>query len=156
MRLWGKGTENRESVEEFWRTTAEKRGGEVGLITFATYLGRSGDEILGLPGLLYTVGDAVWFEDFEKDNWMSRLLGAKRRYEKTELGFNKPDVAFTRLVSRPTAFRCIRGGLPSEKTHAVSPLGIFFSVPAVQVCFSQGHSLFFEVMRRDELVRFLK
>ncbi len=155
MKLFGIGGDKELNVEEFWRQTAEKRGGAIGLITFATYLGGSGEDILGLPGLLYTVGDAVWFEDFEKDTWMARLLGGKGKYQKTELSFLKTDVEYARLVSRTTAFQSIHGGLDPRRTAAITRLGLFFSVPAVQIGFSE-RALFFEVMKRDDLLRYLK
>ena len=75
MQWFGRSRE--EDPEEFWRQTAAKRGGEIGFLTFATLLGRSADQPLDLPGLLYTVGDAVWFEDFERDNWLAR--GVKKK-----------------------------------------------------------------------------
>lgn len=155
MQLFRTGRGSELNVDEFWRQTAEKRGGEIGLVTFATLLGRSGENILDMPGLLYTVGGDVWFEDFEKDNWMYRLMGGNRKYQKTELSFRKADVTYTRLVSRSTAFQSIHGGLAPEGTRPISPLGLFFSVPAMQIGFAD-HALFFEVMKRDDLLAFLK
>ena len=157
MQLFNLSRKKEQSVDEFWRETAEKRGGEIGIVTFATLLGQSGADILGLPGLMYTVGGGtVWFEDFEKDTLMARILGGKNKWEKTELSFLKADVSFTRLVSRTTALRSIGGGLAPQNTRAVSFLGLFFSTPALQIGFTQGHSLFFEVMKRDDMIRFLK
>ena len=157
MQLFNLGRKSEVSFDDFWRQTAEKRGGEIGIITFATLLGQSGANILGLPGLMYTVGGGtVWFEDFEKDTLMARILGGKNKWEKTELSFQKSDVSFTRLVSKGTALRSINGGLAPESTRAISFLGLFFSTPALQIGFTQGHSLFFEVMRRDDMIGFLK
>jgi hypothetical protein len=146
-----------ESAVEFWQRTAQKRGGEIGLYTFATYLGRSGDNYLGLPGLMYTVGDSVWFEDFQKDNWLSALLDPRKKsYVKTEFEFSKPDAAFTRLVSSASALRCIKGGADPNKLPTISSLANFFSTAVVQIAFKQGHSLFFEIMKREEMMDFLK
>src|SRR5208337_2723002 len=101
------GRRREESPDEFWRQTAAKRGGEIGFLTFATLLGRSADQPLDLPGLLYTVGDMVWFEDFERDNWLAKIMGGRRKFEKTEVSFSKAEVRATRLVSRSGAMRCI-------------------------------------------------
>ncbi len=146
-----------ESVAEFWQKTAQKRGGEIGLSTFATYHGRSGDKYLGLPGLMYTVGNTVWFEDFQKDNWLSAILDPRKKsYVKTEFEFSKLDVAFIRLVSFPNALQCIKGGANPNKLPTISSLAKFFSTTVVQISFTQGHSLFFEIMKREEMIDFLK
>jgi hypothetical protein len=147
----------KESAAEFWQRTAMKRGGEIGLYTFATYIGRSGDKYLGLPGLMYTVGSSVWFEDFEKDNWLSGILGSRgKNFTKTEFEFSKLDVAFTKLVSFANAVHYIKtGGQPSQ-VPSISALAKFFSTAVVEIAFTQGHCMFFEIMKREEMIRFLK
>lgn len=155
MQLWGKRGPQ-ESPTEFWQKTGEKRGGTVGLFTFATLLGRSGDGILALPGLLYTVGDFVWFEDFERDNWLSRILGSRQKYEKTELSFARTEVAFTRLVSRGAAYRCIVGKVPTGSLRSLAPVAGFFISHAVQIGFQDSSSVFFEIMKEEEVRVFLR
>ncbi len=90
MQWFRRGPE--ENPADFWKETARKRGGEIGFFTFATLLGRSADVVLNFPGLLYTVGDMVWFEDFERDNWLSRILGGKGKYQKTEISFPAAEI----------------------------------------------------------------
>ena len=92
MKLFGRQPE--ESPAEFWRQTAESRGGPIGFKSFATLLGRSQAEILELPGLLYTVGQVAWFEDFERDNWLLRIVRTRRTFEKTELSFAMAEVRY--------------------------------------------------------------
>ncbi|MGO9410153.1 MAG: hypothetical protein ACLQCB_05300 [Spirochaetia bacterium] len=153
MQLWGKRQE--ESPADFWRKTGEKRGGEIGFFTFATLLGRSGDGPLGLPGLLYTVGERVWFEDFERDNWLSKILGSRQKYEKTEFCFDRSEVTFSRVVSRSNAYRCIGGGVTPDALRAMSSFGRLFSGHALQVGLQDSSSVFLEVMRESELRGFL-
>ena len=141
-----------EDPEEFWRQTAAKRGGEIGFLTFATLLGKSGDQPLDLPGLLYTVGDIVWFEDFERDNWLARIMGGKRKFEKTEISFSMKEATAARLVTRASAIRCITGAVTAEKLTAASTLGRIFSNPIVLVTLGNGTSLFFDMIRRTEFV----
>ena len=155
MQLWGKKGSD-ESPAEFWKKTGEKRGGEIGLFTFATLLGRSGDGPMALPGLLYTVGDRVWFEDFERDNWLSRILGSRQKYEKTELSFDKSEVTFSRVVSRGSALRCVSGRVPPGELPSISALGRLFVAHAVQVGLRDSSSVFLEIMREDEFRTFLK
>jgi hypothetical protein len=144
-----------ENPADFWRQTAEKRGGEVGFFTFATFLGKSSDQFQGLPGLLYTVKDSVWFEDFERDNWLSRIVSSRQKYEKTELSFLLAEVRLARLVSKIGATRCIGGAVSSEKLPPVSFLTRIFSTPVTQVGLDDGSSLFFEVMLRKEFLALL-
>jgi len=155
MQLWGAKRQD-ETPADFWRKTGEKRGGEIGLFTFATLLGRSGDGPLGLPGLLYTIGDRVWFEDFERDNWLSKILGSRQKYEKTEFSFDKVEVTFSRIVSRTSAYRCIGGGLAPDALRAMSAFGRLFAAHAVQVGLRDSSSVFLEIMRESEFQGFLE
>jgi hypothetical protein len=150
MQWFGRGKE--ESPEEFWRQTAAKRGGEIGFLTFATLLGRSADQFLDLPGLLYLVNDTVWFEDFERDNWLAKIVGGKRKFEKTEMSFHRSEVRASQLVSRAGATRCIAGAVPAEKLTAVSAVARVLSTPIVQVSLTNGMSLFFDMIRRGEFI----
>ena len=140
-----------EDPAEFWRETAARRGGEIGFFTFATLLGKSGGIVLNFPGLLYTVGDTVWFEDFERDNWLSRILSSRQKYEKTEVSFLMSEVTFTRVVSRASAARCIGGVIAPEKLAPASFFTRVFSTPVAQVGLRDGSSIFLEVMQRKEL-----
>jgi hypothetical protein len=153
MQLFRKGPE--ESPADFWRQTAEKRGGQIGFFTFATFLGKSSDRFMGLPGLLYTVNDAVWFEDFERDNWLSRIITSRQKYEKTELTFLLTEVRLARLVSKVGATRCIGGAVAAEKLPPASFLTRMFSTPVSQIALEDGSSLFFEIMQRKEFFALL-
>ena len=144
-----------EDPAEFWRETAARRGGEIGFFTFATLLGKSGGTVLNLPGLLYMVGDTVWFEDFERDNWLSRILSSRQKYEKTELSFPVSEVKFTRVVSRAASARCIGGVVAPENLAPASFFTRVFSTPVAQVGLRDGSSIFLEVMLRKELFALL-
>ncbi|MGA2640029.1 MAG: hypothetical protein ABSG21_03875 [Spirochaetia bacterium] len=146
------GRRREVSPDEFWRQTAAKRGGEIGFLTFATLLGRSSDQPLELPGLLYMVGDTVWFEDFERDNWLAKIMGGRKQFEKTEISFARGEVRTTQLVSRSGAARCIAGAVAPEKLKPVSAVSRILSIPIVQVSLSNETSLFFDMIRRDEFI----
>ena len=150
MQLFGKKPE--ETPEEFWRKTAERRGGDVGYMTYGMLLGRSGDAVLDLPGLIYAVGDTVWFEDFERDNWLSRIISGRRKFEKTEFSFPRADVTSVRLVSRGAAARCIAGRIPPDRMPRLSLIGRLFSQPITQVNMLDGSALFFDILKRQEFV----
>jgi hypothetical protein len=150
MQWFGRSRE--ESPDEFWRQTGAKRGGEIEFRTFATLLGRSADQALDLPGLLYLVGNTLWFEDFERDNWLSKILGGRRKFEKTEISFIRAEVSSTQLVSRSAAARCIAGAIPAHKLRPVSAIGRVLSTPIVQVSFTNGTSLFFDMIHRSDFI----
>jgi hypothetical protein len=144
-----------ESPEDFWKETARKRGGEIGFFTFATLLGRSRDAVLNFPGLLYTVGDMIWFEDFERDNWLSRILGGKGKYQKTEISFPSSEIQFTRLVARSSAARCIGGVAEPGNLPTATFFTRIFSTPVVALGMRDGSAVFFEIMMRKEFLAHL-
>ena len=154
MKLFRKPVEQ-ESVESFWARTMQARGGPIGLRTTATFLGRSGSKAAGLPGLLYTVGDTVWFEDFENDNWLGRVIGPGKKFVKTEFSFSKGEVESARMVSRGAASRCIEGSLPPGETKPFSRFPRILGTPVIQIAFKAGHSFFFEALMDAELLHFL-
>jgi len=144
-----------EDPAEFWRQTAEKRGGTVGFFTFATLVGRTGGNTLNFPGLLYLVGDLFWFEDFERDNWLSKIFASRSKWEKTEISFSKSEVDFARVVSRVGAARCMAGGVVPQKVPPASVFTKMFSSPVTQVVLKDGSAIFFEVMLRKEFLALL-
>jgi hypothetical protein len=153
MQFFGK--RNAEDPAAFWRATAEKRGGKIGFLTYASLLGRSSDTVLDRPGLLYTVGPAVWFEDFERDNWLTNVMGRTSTFVKTEITFSIPDVAFTRLVSRASALACIAGKREPAQVPAATTLSRFLGTPFVEVGLRDGTALFIDVIRRKEFMTLL-
>jgi hypothetical protein len=155
MQLWRSKAKDMDP-DEFWRQTGERRGGEVGFRTFATFLGASGEKYLALPGLLYRVGEAFWFEDFERDNWLARILSSRQGFAKTEVSFRRDEVSFTRIVSRRSATRCISGVAAPGDLRPMSALAQMLSAPVTQVGLSNGASIFFELMLQSEFVAGLK
>ncbi len=141
-----------EDPAEFWRQTAQKRGGEVGFFTFATLVGRTGGDILNFPGLLYLVGDQFWFEDFERDNWLSKIFAGRSKWEKTEISFSRSEIEFARVVSRVGAARCMAGAVVPQKIPSASVFTKMFSSPVTQVVLKDGSAIFFEVMLRKEFL----
>jgi hypothetical protein len=146
------GKKHEESPTEFWQQTAEKRGGPIGYMTYGSLLGRSGDTLVDLPGLVYTVGDSVWFEDFERDNWFARIVTSKKKFEKTEFSFPRADVTLVRMVSRGAAIRCISGNLPADRLPQLGFFGRIFSTPVIQVSMQGGTALFFDILQRREFI----
>ena len=139
-----------EDPADFWREVEERRGGTVGFFSFATLLGRSDGSRLDLPGLLYTVDQTAWFEDFEKDNWLFRVITGNRKFEKTEISFGLGEVAAVRVVTRSAAARCLNGSTRAETLRPASPLSQFFSAPTTAVLLRTGSAIFFDLLKRKE------
>jgi hypothetical protein len=145
-------TGGERDLASFWRGVGERRGGEVGYYSFATFVGRTGSAMAGLAGLLYRVGDRFWFEDFERDSWLLRIVPPRRPFAKTEFSFERAAVTAVRVVSRAAAHRCLRGGVAPGATAPLGRGGRLASTPVVQVNLDDGGALFFEVMREREFL----
>ena len=145
-------TGGEQDLASFWRGVGERRGGEVGYYSFATFVGRTGGGARGLGGLLYRVDDRFWFEDFEREGWLLRVLPPRRPFAKTEISFERAAVREVRVVSRASAHRCLRGNVAPGATAALGRAGRLLSIPVVQVNLADGGALFFEVMREREFL----
>jgi hypothetical protein len=145
-----KGVE--EEARKFWEEKEAEKGGRVTFYTFATFLGRSADRQVTNGGLIYTIEDSVYFEDFEKENWLVKLIARKSKYEKTEFSFKMQDIAETRIITRNSALNCIAGYTESSETKPLSPLMKVFAKPVVQVHLKNGSSLFFDIMQASSFL----
>lgn len=137
---------------KFWEEREKLKGGKVSYFTFATFLGRSKDRALNLGGLLYIIDSTMIFEDFEKDNWMFKILTKKKTYEKTEFDIQKNDIVETKLVSKNTALNCISGIIEDTDTKPLGGLQHLLYQKVFQLRLKGGHSLFFEIMKAKEFI----
>ena len=134
----------------FWREVEARRGGTVGFFSFATLLGRSDGSRLDLPGLLYTVNETAWFEDFEKDNWLYRVMTGNRKFEKTEISFGLGEVTGVRMVRRGAAVRCLGGLVRADALRTASAFSQFLAAPITAVALRTGSTIFFDLLKRKE------
>ena len=139
-----------QTPDEFWAEIEEKRGGKVSFFTFSKFIGRSRSDILNLPGLLYVVNNRAYFEDFEKDNMLAKLIGRKRKYEKTEFSFQIADVEKVQHVNQGNALKCISGVIADQDVKALSKAARIFTNPVYQLILSTRESLFFEQVMDDK------
>ena len=137
---------------QFWEEREKEKGGKISFFTFATFLGRSGDKQLNLGGLLYLINKTLTFEDFEKENWLLKILNRKKEYEKTELEIKKDDIVETKLVSKNTALNCISGFIEDVDTKPLTGVGGLFLQKVFQIRMKSGYSLFFEIMKTKEFL----
>ena len=142
-------------ARKFWEEKEAEKGGKVTFYTFATFLGRSSDRQVTNGGLVYIVEDKVYFEDFEKDNWLVKLISRKQKYEKTEFSVKKGDIASTRIVTRNSALNCIGGFCESMETRELGGFMKLFAKPVVQLVMKNGSSLFFDMMQGQDFLKAL-
>jgi len=138
----------REEPAAFWKGVEERRGGPVTFSTFATFVGTAGSGRRDLPGLLYVANATAWFEDFEKDNWLYRIVGANRKYEKTELSFPLAEVAEVRFVGKARVDRCLAGAVPPAAVPPVARIMQIFAAPLVLVLLKDGGGMVFDLLER--------
>lgn len=139
-----------QTPDEFWAEIEERRGGKVSFFTFSKFLGRSRSEFESLPGLFYVVGNGAYFEDFDKDNMLSKLMGRKKKYEKTEFSFQLPDVEDVRIVTQGNAMKCIGGVIADKDVKTLSGFSKIFTSPVYQILLNTGESLFFEQLMDEK------
>jgi hypothetical protein len=148
--------DSESEARKFWAEKEAEKGGKVNFYTFATFIGRSSDRHVTNGGLLYTIDDRVYFEDFEKDNWLMKLISRKSKYEKTEFNFAIDDIAETKVISRNSAMNCIAGYADHTETRSLSPFMKIFSKPIVQIDLKTGQSMFFDIMRAADFFKALQ
>jgi hypothetical protein len=133
-----------QTPDEFWTEIEEKHGGKVTFFTFTKFLGRSQASPENLPGLLYIINNVLYFEDFEKDNMLAKLIGRKKKFEKTEFNIALDRLSRSQIVLRGQALNCIAGMVAGENIRPISKFRAFFSTPVYQLMFEDGESFFFE------------
>ncbi|MBN2324498.1 MAG: hypothetical protein JXQ30_12245 [Spirochaetes bacterium] len=147
---------NNVDAQKFWAEREKEKGGKVRFFTFATLIGKSHDAAVNLGGLLYIIDNTVIFEDFEKDNWIYKIMNRKRSYEKTEFDLKVDDIAEIKLVSKNAALNCISGILPDTATKPLGGLTLLFTQKVFQLRLKSGYSLFFEIMNAKEFEESIK
>ncbi len=144
-----------KEAREFWAKKEEEKGGKVAFYTFATYLGRWSDQSMTLGGLVYIIKSNIYFEDFEKENWIMRIVQRKSKYEKTEFSIDMNDISETKITSRNSALNCIEGFIEPGNTKTLAPLMKLLAKPVVQINLKNGSALFFEIMKAGEFINAL-
>jgi hypothetical protein len=144
-----------DEARAFWEEKEKEKGGKVRFYTFATYYGRSGGRPSSLGGLLYLVKDRLYFEDFEKESWLLKIMNRKSTYEKTEFFINTPDITLSRVTSRGSALNCIEGFIEPENTKSVTGIVQWFVKPVLQISLKNGTAHFFEIMKMGRLLELL-
>ena len=141
-----------EDPAEFWKGVEARRGGPVTWSSFATLLGRPGGGRQELAGLLYVVSGTAYFEDFEKDSWLGKLVTGGKKFQKTELTFALGEVEQVKAVSRGAAAACVAGITPPDALREAPRLAQWFSPPVLQVSMRDGTALFLDLMERRAFI----
>jgi hypothetical protein len=141
-----------DESRNFWEEKEREKGGKVTFFTFATFLGISSEKQVNTGGLLYTIDGKIYFEDFERENWFSKILGKRQKWEKTEFSVEREDIAELKKVSKNTALNCITGLVPDTETKPVSRVFQFLAQSVLQIRLKRGYSLFLDIMREKDFL----
>ncbi len=138
-------------AKQFWEEKEIKYGAKVDYFTFATLLGASGSKIVRLGGLIYIIDGKICFEDFEKDNWFSKIVSKNRNYEKTEIEIDLNEIDYVKIISKSSAVRLITGLTNDNQIKTLKGIKRFLFQPIVQIKTASGKSYFFEIMQLNLL-----
>ena len=141
-----------EEAKKFWEEKEKEYGAPVKYYTFATFLGKSNDKSVRLGGLIYIIDNKLHFEDFEKDNWFSKIMSRDKKYEKTEFSIDLDLIENIQLVTKSSSISCIIGNIKDTETKLVKGIGRFFLQPVIQFKLKDNNSYFFETMNQKELL----
>jgi hypothetical protein len=145
-----------DESRKFWEEKEREKGGKVGFFTFATFLGISSEKQVNTGGLLYTIDGKICFEDFERENWFSKILGKRQKWEKTEFSVEKGDIAELKRVSKNSALNCITGLVPDTDTKPISRVFQLLAQSVLQIRLKRGYSLFLDIMREKDFMAAIK
>ena len=145
-----------DESKKFWEERERDKGGKLGFFTFATYMGISSEKPVNTGGLLYTIDRKIYFEDFEKENWFSKILSKRQKWEKTEFSIGGDEIAELKRVSKNSALNCISGLVKDTDTKPVSRVTQFLAQSVLQIRLTKGYSVFLDVMREKDFVAAIK
>jgi hypothetical protein len=145
-------SEDYESPDEFWQEREEQKGGKVAYRSFAVFIGSTDTGMSNLPGLVYIINGILYFEDFEKENFLFKIISRKKKWQKTEFSIVLSNVAEVKLVSKESAIACIGGNISTSETKTLSKFRKMFAKAAIQVHMQSGYSLFLEIMEQSGFI----
>ncbi len=136
-----------EETYSLLKQLEDENGGKLIFKTYSLYLGKSGEGVTNLGGLLYAVNNRIIFEDFEKQGGMLQLLVKRQdKYEKTKFSFPVEDVSSVYTVTRRKALKAVASGRnPSDIAPVPSYMKILFRT-ITQILLRDGSAYYFELI----------
>jgi len=142
-----------ENYKTFWKDKENEKGGKLMFYTYARYIGRSNWESCDLGGLIYIIDKTLYFEDFEKDNWFSKIISQKKKYEKTEFSFTIEDIDKIKIITKSSALNCIAGMIKDTNTKLLTNIQKLFFQPIIQIKLKKDYSHFFDIMQAQNFLK---
>ena len=141
-----------DDAAAFIRALEEQNGGRLEWKSYAFYMGTSGyNDSVTLGGLIYVVAGKLVFEDFEKENPLSRLIGRKKEYQKFKIEAPLSSIRELRSVSASDAKRTIRGKTEAAELSVLTGLRKIIERRSEAVIFDDGSAWFFEMYETEGL-----
>ncbi len=151
------------ALRAFWKGRGEKRGGQVELYSYATYIGRAGGNFLHKrSGLLYACAARFWFESVASDDSLFGFIikGSTQPAAPLELDFSVEEIEGAQLVPEQLAESlCAMDAQGLADFGEIEGLGkksgLFFSNRALMFTLADGRREFFQLTREKEFLEFI-
>jgi hypothetical protein len=153
--LYNENNTNQEQ-EAVLRQIEEACGGPIAFKTFAFYLGNSAGRAGERGGLIYIVGDDLYFEDFEKTGGLSQFFRKKTAYEKLRFSIPVRSIDRIQVTTERSARRCIRR-ITSPADIKEPPFWLlWFSRKVYMIERAGGPAEFFDILDDAAFLAFLR
>ena len=145
-------------TKAFLKEREDKLGSKIIWRTYATFFAQLGKEKRNYGVFVYSDGDTINIEDFERVPAIFGIALSSRRkkdeYVKLEISFKIDDIESIRLVTRHSAdLSCSKG---QDLAKSPSFLGAFFRKLVTEVKMKDGSIFFFELMSHKEFKTWAK
>ena len=136
-----------EETYSLLRQLEDENGGKLIFKTYSLYLGKSGEGVNNLGGLLYAVNNRIIFEDFEKQGGMLQLLVKRQeKYEKTKFSFPVSDVSSVYTITRKNALKAVASDRNPSDIAPVPPYMKILFRTITQIRLKDGSAYYFELI----------
>ncbi|QEN06152.1 hypothetical protein EW093_16145 [Thiospirochaeta perfilievii] len=106
--------------EQFIKEREERYGGSISFISFAKYIGSSlGNKPENLSGLIYIIGQNIYFEDFQPSPSILLTNRDQTPYRKFEIAINLDDILEAVNVKELECKKSINGLTPSSEITGI-------------------------------------
>ncbi len=123
-----------------------ENGGKLEFRTYAHFVGKSGEKIKNLGGLLFFVGDRLIFEDFERQTSSLLLMFRKKsEYIKLKFQITVSEIERIDLVNLSQAIRVVKYGSDPKHLTVISGLRKILFRNVTQVLLKDGNAFYFEI-----------
>lgn len=144
--------------EKFIKDRESKHNGKIVFSTFAKFIGEGySKKILNSNGILYIIGDFIYFEDFEPQKNILTMYNDKDNYEKFEFSILLSSIINIKEIRDKDAINSIMSSVSQKDIDAV-PMGIrrFFIHSVVELEIVDKAPMFLDFLKNSECIQDIK